>query len=1018
VQYNAAVCYAQIKEIPRLEFRFDESGKRIRHYRRREYVQELAQRLAEVLDLDASRIEDLIYSKAALFQAIPYRLQEDVPEDVYYRLKGLERRYPGVIAERVPRRDYPQGRIASDVVGYMGAINREEYESIVGQIRSLEAELKAVDEAPDEAKISEKDRCQLELQLEAVRQQAYSINDSLGKTGAERAFEDTLRGLRGIQRYEIDAQGNRLEELERSADPVPGERVSLSISAELQAFAEELLIDNERIRDGRSRGKDPYSGKVVEQRQPWIKGGAVVALDPRTGEVLCLASYPRFDPNDFIRSGNRERALTQQAAVERWLENDAYIAALWDQREPLKRENRAGEEELWLTWEHFLELTLRPDSPVKHCLNEQGSIANALAYQRLLARVFALAGDLDARAVLDHVFPEPGSAELSPLTRRQRADLEARVLYHADELAVLRHGLQHVAPSIQTNYDRLLLADLYGLSIEPEALSPQLLAQVGKKSLGALHRDRVAFHRLSYLMRNVCEEAFRTCTFNKWRSKNEKEFLKRKRLEERLSGTYQHPYLDYLDAEEARQFEEFWQREHLHLIEAVLSEEQGCETDLAPFIHAFSATDKAAQLEAERLRIAGLYQELGRDRAAEYLQSLRSYKDLSRSLLGSYACGASTQQELLRAFYPSYGFGFLRSLSYGQGMAPGSLFKLVTGYAALMEAYRSKLAEGKTQVLCELPVIHDQLQRSADGKSLSLGRFPDGRPIPQYYQGGRLIRSASRAIGEVDFPTALERSSNPYFSLLAAEYLEDPDDLVRVAQSFSFGARTGLALPGEFAGRLPSDLSYNRSGLYATAIGQHSLVATPLQAVVMLSALGNGGRIWEPQILKYDQAVKDLASHRQSAPPFIPDLQLEPHLRREAWMPAAVKVPLWKGMLRAARRTQTRSVYNLYRVYGKHRDQVDSLVAYDGRILGKSSTAEMLEVLGLDQGYSRQLYNHIWYGALFFDHPLDSAELMGSEEEASLAVVVFLRFGGYGYEAAPIAAQVFEKWSQIREARQ
>ena len=96
------------------------------------------------------------------------------------------------------------------------------------------------------------------------------------------------------------------------------------------------------MREGRSLGVDPQDKKKKVQKQPWIKGGAIVALDPNTGEILALASYPRFDPNDFIPSGEDALRRNKQIDVCRWLENDRFIAALWDGKESLARERYGG----------------------------------------------------------------------------------------------------------------------------------------------------------------------------------------------------------------------------------------------------------------------------------------------------------------------------------------------------------------------------------------------------------------------------------------------------------------------------------------------------------------------------------------------------------------------------------------------------------------------------------------------------------------------------------------------------
>ncbi len=72
----------------------------------------------------------------------------------------------------------------------------------------------------------------------------------------------------------------------------------------------------------------------MAQKQPWIKGGAIVVLDPNNAEVLALASYPRFDPNDFISTNNQEQQKKKRMRIFRWFENDAYLAHIWNQQLP------------------------------------------------------------------------------------------------------------------------------------------------------------------------------------------------------------------------------------------------------------------------------------------------------------------------------------------------------------------------------------------------------------------------------------------------------------------------------------------------------------------------------------------------------------------------------------------------------------------------------------------------------------------------------------------------------------
>ncbi len=100
----------------------------------------------------------------------------------------------------------------------------------------------------------------------------YSGSTHMGKTGVERSYEDVLRGRTGWQQVETNAEGRPIRVLSRTP-PTPGQHLYLSIDMRLQAVAEKAL--------------EGYNG-------------AIVALDPRNGEILALASQPIYDPNPFV----------------------------------------------------------------------------------------------------------------------------------------------------------------------------------------------------------------------------------------------------------------------------------------------------------------------------------------------------------------------------------------------------------------------------------------------------------------------------------------------------------------------------------------------------------------------------------------------------------------------------------------------------------------------------------------------------------------------------------------------
>lgn len=163
---------------------------------------------------------------------IPLRFQ--LTQTEVARLAVNLHNLPGVEIKADLNRHYPRGAQAVHVIGYVGQINEQE--------------------------------------LQQADSGQYSGLSHIGKTGAEKAYEDVLRGQVGYQHVEINAHGRVLRVLSQTP-PVPGRNIYLSIDMGLQGVAERAL--------------EAYNG-------------AIVAIDPRTGEVLALASMPGYDPNPFV----------------------------------------------------------------------------------------------------------------------------------------------------------------------------------------------------------------------------------------------------------------------------------------------------------------------------------------------------------------------------------------------------------------------------------------------------------------------------------------------------------------------------------------------------------------------------------------------------------------------------------------------------------------------------------------------------------------------------------------------
>lgn len=192
-------------------------------------------------------------------EALP--LREGVSEEVALYLGERAEDYPGVYVREDWRRNYPYGAIGSHVIGYMGAI--------------------------------------LERNLAYYRSIGYEPNERVGGYGVEQTYETALRGTPGYVRYEVNAQGKLLRLLER-VEPIVGNDLQLSIDMEMQQFAEQALetqlvlrrrveAGNYRLEDG---SIDPARPEPMLYKSP---AGSTVVINHDTGQVVAMASFPRFD---------------------------------------------------------------------------------------------------------------------------------------------------------------------------------------------------------------------------------------------------------------------------------------------------------------------------------------------------------------------------------------------------------------------------------------------------------------------------------------------------------------------------------------------------------------------------------------------------------------------------------------------------------------------------------------------------------------------------------------------------
>ena len=195
-------------------------------------------------------------------QLQPIPIAIDVPDDVNLYFAERSSEYPSVAVERESVRDYPNQMLAANVLGYVGRISDVELKRQQGGY-------------PATKKIAK----------------PYQPDSEIGKTGVEAAYEDYLRGTPGVEKIEVDAANNPVRVLSETK-PVPGDNLVLTLDIDAQASAEAALVGQLTQLQGRRE-----SGTHQIMKAP---AGSVVAIDPNNGGVKAMATYPTYNPADFV----------------------------------------------------------------------------------------------------------------------------------------------------------------------------------------------------------------------------------------------------------------------------------------------------------------------------------------------------------------------------------------------------------------------------------------------------------------------------------------------------------------------------------------------------------------------------------------------------------------------------------------------------------------------------------------------------------------------------------------------
>jgi penicillin-binding protein 2 len=181
----------------------------------------------------------------------PVKIKCNITEAQAMTISEKGAAWPGVVIQVSPIRDYPTGSLTSDVVGFLGPITAEN-------------------------------------QARYVDKGFVAGTDKVGFAGVELSLDDYLIGKNGSRIIEVDNAGKEIRNLETPIDPVAGNNVVLTIDTRLQNAAQSALTNEMNY-------WNTYLGKIKSQN------GVVIAMNPKTGEILALVSWPTYENNRMTR---------------------------------------------------------------------------------------------------------------------------------------------------------------------------------------------------------------------------------------------------------------------------------------------------------------------------------------------------------------------------------------------------------------------------------------------------------------------------------------------------------------------------------------------------------------------------------------------------------------------------------------------------------------------------------------------------------------------------------------------
>jgi penicillin-binding protein 2 len=203
--------------------------------------------LSKLLNIPVKELRGAV-RRGTLDPLTPVTIKESVHDEKIAYLLENQASFPGVQVTETQLRRYEYGQLAPHILGYVAEITAD--------------------------------------QLKTRSEHGYAAGDRIGQTGVEASYDKYLRGVPGEGQVRVDAMGRVTSEREFSRFPESGYSIRLTLDVELQKAAQEAI---------------EYGIRLALEEGEWAaNGGAIVALEPNTGEVLALASNPAFDPSIYV----------------------------------------------------------------------------------------------------------------------------------------------------------------------------------------------------------------------------------------------------------------------------------------------------------------------------------------------------------------------------------------------------------------------------------------------------------------------------------------------------------------------------------------------------------------------------------------------------------------------------------------------------------------------------------------------------------------------------------------------